>query len=252
MFKGSFPTAGTVSQHTLNCLDLSGFVFFLLWYNYVFVFFSLSVWKTPACWSANPIPLGVKFRWNLKYCSSLTTIMSFIDKAYIAAVGRVPMLLPSGKRRKLQISEIFESSHRRGGWIFPEVFLPQHHNLGFVWLHCDRVLPFFCFLHSHKVSNSLCNETSESRSPVPRRPQKSAEAIQWWVARGQLCSCCGCCLCQLNTVTFDLSFCPLPVTQCITSSTVNFWEKQICLGPLWLDPNCAKKITEEGRFSIYK
>lgn len=111
-------------------------------------------------------------------------------------------------------------------------------------LCCDHLLPFFCCLHSHKAPNSLLSWTDESQSPAPQKP---AEAIPWWASGGQLSSYCWCCLCQLNTVTFDLSFFPLCLS--ISASCRALWtlEKKEAPFRLAWPQLCQKKTNKRGK-----
>lgn len=120
--------------------------------------------------------------------------------------------------------------------------------LGLFGLHCNRVLPFFCF-HSHKDPNSLCCETNEPPASPSPAPQNSVEAIRW-ATGGQSSSCCRCRLCQLNTVTFDLSFYPLCLSSVRHVEHCDLPPKK-SLVPLWLDPNCAKKKKNNTRGKIF-
>lgn len=128
-------------------------------------------------------------------------------------MGRKPTLLPSGKRRKLQIRRGICKQSLETRLDFSSS-IPVTATQLKVSLDCAATACCLSFAFFTRSKFPIHSETNESHSPVPRHPQISAEAIPWWVARGQSSSCCGCCLCQLNTVTFDLSFCPL----CLSTS----------------------------------
>lgn len=129
---------------------------------------------------------------------------------------------------------------------FLRSFCCSNPTLDLFGLRCDHVLPFFCYLHSHKAPNSLCHE----QSPVPRPSETCGSNTMVGVRRPVV---------QLLWMFVPVEHCDLwpfilsslPVNQCIMSSTVNFREKKKLL-PIWLDPNCAKKKKKDGRFSIQR
>lgn len=106
-------------------------------------------------------------------------------------------------------------------------------------------LSFVIFTHTKLPIHSVMNRV---QSPAPQKP---VEAIPWWASGGQLSSYCGC-LCQLNTVTFDLSFFPLCLS--ISASCRALWtlEKKRSSFPSGLTPIVPKKKKKDGRFSIQR
>lgn len=134
--------------------------------------------------------------------------------------------------------ETFESSRWKRGWIFPEIFLLQQPNFRFVWIALWPCVAFLLLSSLTQSSKFTLSWTDEPQSPAPQKP---AEAIPWWASGGQLSSYCGCCLCQLNTVTFDLSFFPLCLS--ISASCWALWtlEKKEAPSRLAWPQLCQKK-----------
>lgn len=197
MFKGSsnsqycFPTRTYVWTLQVFHFCIIIMFFFVLF----FLLFHLSGKRliALACWSVNPIPLrqlnklsdsSVKFRWNLKYCSSWAIIIVIIIMSTIAKAWFGMWSSGGQEAKSVAFWETSEAADKERCLkavtgdevgVFLKYSCHSNTTLGLFGLHCDLVLPFFffCLLHSHKALNSPCHETNESRFPLPVPPTPS-------------------------------------------------------------------------------